>query len=98
MKVSFVIPFHNEEINCIPMIERVVSYAKKKNFIFEVIRVDDRSSDRTAILLAQITKKHRSVKPIYRKHDKEEKGNTMGRALLAGTKSAKGDFHRRFFF
>src|SRR3989344_2775068 len=92
MKVSFVIPFHNEEINCIPMIERVVSYAKKKSFNFEVIPVDDRSSDRTAILLAQIANKYRVVKPIYRKHDKEEKGNTMGRALIAGTKSAKGEY------
>lgn len=92
MKVSFVIPFHNEEKNCIPMVERVINYAKKKSLIFEVIPVDDRSSDRTAILLTQIARKYRVVKPIYRKHDKEEKGNTMGRALIAGTKSSKGEY------
>jgi len=90
MKVSFVIPFHNEEKNCIPMVERVVKYARRNHLIFEVIPVDDRSTDQTPIFLRSLFIKHSSVKPVFRKVDIEERGNTMGKALVAGTKKAKG--------
>ncbi len=91
MKISFVIPFHNEEKNCIPMLERVVKFAEKNNFSYEVIPVDDRSSDKTQILLTQFAKKNPHIKPIFRTEDQVEKGNTMGKALISGTKKASGN-------
>jgi len=90
MKVSFVIPFHNEEKNCIRMVERVVDFGRKNKLNFEVVPVDDRSSDQTAKKLVDLSKKYRNVRPIFRKDDGEEKGNTMGRALMVGTKKATG--------
>ncbi len=92
MKVSFIIPFHNEEKNCLPMIDRVLEYGKRKKISFEVIPVDDRSKDGTRKLLMQAHKKNpTSVFPVYRENDEEEKGNTMGKALVEGTNSARGD-------
>ncbi|MCL4338786.1 glycosyltransferase [Patescibacteria group bacterium] len=91
MKISFVIPFHNENKNCLPMIERVVSYGKKEKLNFEVIPVDDRSTDGTGEILKKTVKKYKNVHPVYRKSDKVEKGNTMGKSLIAGTKAAKGE-------
>lgn len=91
MKVSFIIPFHNEEENCRPMVERVVEYSQKTKLNFEIISVDDRSSDKTGEILQELSKKHKSVSPIFRKCDKEEKGNTMGKALVEGTKKANGN-------
>ncbi len=91
MKISFIIPFHNEEKNCTPMIEKVFNFGKKNKLLFEIIPVDDRSTDKTGMILVNLSKKYNNVHPIFRKDDGEEKGNTMGRALVAGTKAAKGD-------
>ncbi len=92
MKISFIIPFHNEEKNCQPMIYRVMDFAKKKKLSFEIIPIDDRSNDHTKNLLLKISQKYPDiVLPIFRPHDGEEKGNTMGKALVAGTSVAQGN-------
>ncbi|MBM3283195.1 glycosyltransferase [Candidatus Gottesmanbacteria bacterium] len=91
MKISFVIPFHNEENNCIPMIERVIDFARKNKLTFEIVPVDDRSSDNTPEILKQFAQKYtNNVFPLYRRNKKGEKGNTMGKALIEGTKAATG--------
>ena len=92
MKVSFIIPFNNEEKNCRLMIEKVIDFARKNKLFFEVIAVDDRSSDTTRKILKQLAPKYKFVFPVYRKQDREEKGNTMGKALVEGTKKARGHF------
>lgn len=88
-QISFIIPFHNEENNVVPMLERVIKFAQKENWEFEIIPVDDRSSDRTKALLIKFAQKYSRIKPIYRKKELEEEGNTMGKALIEGTKNAK---------
>lgn len=91
MKISFVIPFHNEEKNCSPMIERVINFGEKAKLTFEIIPVDDRSSDNTKKFLGKLSEKYPElVKPHYRKNDREKRGNTMGKALVEGTKKASG--------
>lgn len=92
MKVSFVIPFHNEEKNCQPVVERIVAYSRRKNLNCEIIPVDDRSCDGTKGMLKKLERQYTNVHPLYRKDGREEKGNTMGKALVAGTKKAVGDF------
>lgn len=91
MKVSFVIPFHNEEKNVVPMLTQVINYAKKQPWEFEIIPVNDRSSDGTLGVLKDFPKKHKMVKPVNRKDDGEKLGNTMGKALLAGSAKTSGD-------
>lgn len=90
MKISFVIPFHNEEKNCLPMLQRVTKFAQKINLSYEIIPVDDRSTDNTKKVLEDTAGKDSLIKPVYRKMDADEKGNTMGKALMAGTKAAGG--------
>lgn len=91
MKISFVIPFHNEGKNCLPMLQRVSNFAPKNKLTYEIIPIDDRSTDKTKDILQNAAIKDIHIKPIYRKIDSEEKGNTMGKALVAGTKAASGD-------
>lgn len=91
MKISFVIPFYNEEKNTGPMIDQVANYAQKQKWDFEIIPVDDRSTDKTGEILDSFAKDHKFIKPIHRKSDTHETGNTMGRALLEGSKKSKGD-------
>lgn len=89
MKISFIIPFHNEEKNCQPMLKKVLEFAQKQKFSYEIIPVDDRSTDKTKIILRDFASHNKHIKPLYRKDDKEEKGNTMGKALLEGTMKAE---------
>lgn len=91
MKISFIIPFHNEERNAGPMIEQVVQYAQQMKWNFEVIPVNDRSYDTTQSILDRYAKKWKFVHPLERKNTHEAMGNTMGKALLVGTQQAKGD-------
>lgn len=91
MRISFIIPFHNEQENVPVMLKRVIDYGKKQKWDFEIIPIDDRSTDDTKKLLQSFPKKYPFIKPIYRKADKEEKGNTMGKALIKGTEAASGD-------
>lgn len=91
MKISFVIPFYNEEKNVGLMIEQVAEYATTKKWNFEIIPVNDRSTDDTKKVLEEKEKKYHFVKPLHRKSDGGETGNTMGKALLEGSQKATGD-------
>lgn len=91
MKVSFIIPFHNEQENVSLMLERVINYARRQKWNFEIIPIDDRSTDNTRKLLQVFQKKYFQIRPVYRKMDTEEKGNTMGKALIEGTNKATGE-------
>lgn len=91
MKISFVIPFHNEEKNAGPMIEQVAKWALKKKWDFEIIPVNDRSTDGTKQVLTAYAKKYKFVKPVERTESREELGNTMGKALLEGSRKAMGE-------
>lgn len=91
MKISFVVPFHNEEKNCGPMLERILDLGKTHKWKFEVIAVDDKSTDGTAHILDSYTKKNKNIKVIHRMRKSEELGNTMGKALRLGTSKADGD-------
>lgn len=91
MKISFIIPFHNEEKNCLPMLDRVVKFAEKNKITYEIIPVDDRSTDDTRQVLIKTAQKNPHIRPIYRPDNGEEKGNTMGKALIEGTRSSTGN-------
>ncbi len=92
MNVSFIIPFHNEDENCTKMIERVIDFAKESKLSYEIIPIDDRSIDATGEILNKISRKYKTVIPLRRNKDSEEAGNTMGKALILGSKKAKGKY------
>jgi glycosyltransferase involved in cell wall biosynthesis len=91
MKISFIIPFHNEEKNVGPMLEQVLSYAQKQPWDFEIIPVNDRSTDGTQKVLDMYERKSKQIKPVERKHEEAQLGNTMGRALLEGSRKSQGE-------
>ncbi|MCJ7740832.1 glycosyltransferase [Candidatus Microgenomates bacterium] len=91
MKVSFVIPFHNEEKNSRLMLTKLVSFCKKQAYRSEIVPVDDRSSDNTGKILKEFSRKYAFINPLWRRDDGEEKGNTMGRALVEASKKASGE-------
>lgn len=90
MKISFVIPFHNEEDNAASMLDRVVQFGKSQRWNFELVPVNDRSTDKTGPILNRYAKKYSNVYPVHRRGSKDL-GNTIGAALKQGTKEAQGD-------
>lgn len=90
MKISFVIPFHNEEDNAASMIDRVIQFSKSQKWNFEVVPVNDRSTDTTPQILNRYAKKYANVHPVHRAGT-TNLGNTIGEALKEGTKKATGD-------
>lgn len=87
--ISFVIPFHNEEENVGPMLEKVLRFGHQHRWHFEVVPVNDRSTDKTGEILQGYKNRYKNINPVSR-HDGGELGNTMGQALKLGTKNAHG--------
>lgn len=81
---SIVIPCHNEEEN----IKKTISWLStaQKYPDFEIVAVDDGSTDSTASILRQLALQHKNVRVVYLK---ENQGK--GAALTAGTLVANGD-------
>ena len=64
MKVSIVIPVFNEKNNIGLLVNKIKRYLK--NFIHEIIIVDDSSFDGTVSVLKELERKNKNVKIIFR--------------------------------
>jgi len=84
--LSMVIPVFNEEGNIFPMYESLMQVLPKLKKSYEIIFVDDGSSDRTCENLIRLNKKDKNVRVIqFRKNF----GQTA--AMDAGFKNARGE-------
>lgn len=85
--LSVIIPAYNEEINLKRgVLDSVYDYLKSKNFTWEVIILDDGSSDRTCEIVERFNKTHQGF--YLRKEPHRGKGGT----IMAGAKAAKGKY------
>jgi dolichol-phosphate mannosyltransferase len=83
--VSVVVPAHNEAANIPRLIERLMSLYR--DYIHEIIIVNDNSTDQTADVVQTIAKAEPQVRLINR-----TKPNGVGRALKDGYRAATGRF------
>ena len=81
--VSFVIPCHNEEMNIRPLVDRILDLYR--DYVHEIILVNDGSSDGTAAIIEEIAKHDARVKPMHRNPP-----SGVGRALAEGLSQASG--------
>ncbi|MBK8312536.1 MAG: glycosyltransferase family 2 protein [Acidobacteria bacterium] len=87
MKYSIVVPFHNEEENLPELYQRLTAVMEKVGEEYELLLVDDGSSDRTQVILKDIcTLDPRVVGLRLRRNF----GQTS--ALVAGFDHAQGEF------
>ncbi len=82
--LSVIVPVYNEENNVKPLLNRILPAIKKYNY--EVIFVDDGSTDKTPGLIKQAAAKNQNVKMISFNRNF---GHQM--ALSAGYEAARGD-------
>jgi glycosyltransferase involved in cell wall biosynthesis len=85
--LSVIIPAFNEEINLKRgVLDSVYSYLASKDFTWEVIILDDGSSDKTASFVEDFAKKHEGF--ALRREPHRGKGGT----IVAGVEAAKGQY------
>lgn len=87
MKLSIIIPTYNEEGIIEEVIKDSDNYAKKIVKDYEIIVLNDCSTDNTKNLLEKLKKKYKKLKTI---HHKENTG--YGGAILDLFKNFKGDY------
>ena len=85
-KISIVIPIFNEAENIPRLIERITAVAGQNGFSYEIIAVDDGSTDETAKVLKQAAVRNKNLKVISFSRNY---GQTA--ALSAGISHASGD-------
>jgi glycosyltransferase involved in cell wall biosynthesis len=87
MKLSIVLPIYNEELNIKPLYNSLKSVLNYMKYKYEIIYVDDGSTDNSLNYVKDLRKKDKNVKIIkFRKNF----GQTA--ALDAGLKYATGDY------
>jgi len=91
MDFSFVIPVYNEEREVIESLDIVWGFLSKQNFTFELIIVDDGSTDRTLALIREFSARDGRI--IVRELPANQ---GKGEAVKQGMLAAHGDY--RFFF
>src|SRR3954462_13740976 len=84
--LSIVIPIHNEEPSILPLYDRLTTVLEAMNKPYEILFVDDASSDKSFELLANLVETDGRLKVIRLRRNF---GQTA--ALSAGFHEAKGD-------
>lgn len=87
MKLSFIIPAYNEEENLGSLLVDILRLGVEEKWDYEIIIVDDNSSDDTGKMAVSYTKKYNNIVVVHRK----DTNVGIGLALKEGTKMAKGE-------
>jgi glycosyltransferase involved in cell wall biosynthesis len=90
MKISIIIPAHNEEEIIEKTIKKTYDVLNKSMYNFEILVVDDNSSDKTGEIIESLSKTYKNIKPLHKKSKLMGPGG-MGSALRFGFNNCKGD-------
>lgn len=88
LRISIVVPAHNEERNIPPLLDNFAKMFKESNLRGEVLVVDDGSTDKTFVVTKGLEKKYSFLKTLS---NKTHRGVTA--ALQTGFKNATGDVY-----
>ena len=86
MKLSIVIPAHNEEECIAQTISDIVEELNKEKIVYEIIAVDDNSTDFTAKVIAELSAQNPNIRLIHRSPPRG-----FGRAIREGLTHVEGD-------
>lgn len=86
MKLSVVIPVHNEEACIEKTVQELIRELELRMIPYELILVNDNSSDTTPLVLDRLKRAHNTVRIIS---SPEPKG--FGRAIRIGLNNIRGD-------
>jgi dolichyl-phosphate beta-glucosyltransferase len=84
--LSIIIPALNEEQRLSATLEQLISFVKARDFVTEVIVVDNASSDRTKQIIMEFSSGHPFIKYMY------EPTRGKGAAVKTGIMAGRGDY------
>ena len=82
--LSIIIPVLNEELNIAPLTYKIIK--SLKNYNFEIIFVDDSSTDNSKKILNKLKLKYSFFKPIFRSNERD-----LSKSCFDGIKKSKFD-------
>jgi glycosyltransferase involved in cell wall biosynthesis len=93
--LSVVVPFYNEEACVGPLLEEITTVLESRGREFEIIAVDDASTDRTASILSVYARRNPRVKILHFDHNRGQAaalfdGLSMARAPVLATLDGDG--------
>jgi glycosyltransferase involved in cell wall biosynthesis len=86
--VSIILPAYNEEVIIEKSIGIIMAYLKSKEdkYIWEVLLIDDGSTDKTGVIADSLTKENKNLRVIH-----HPANLNLGRALQTGFKNVHGE-------
>ncbi|HMO01529.1 MAG TPA: glycosyltransferase family 2 protein [Oligoflexia bacterium] len=87
IEISVIVPAYNEETRLKPTILEIDQYLSSKQVNYEIIIVDDGSTDGTAVLIKELAKNNPNIKPIS-----SQKNYGKGHAVRSGMLAAAGEY------
>lgn len=91
IELSVIAPAHNEEDNVGPLVAEIDAALSSTSIRYEIVIVDDGSTDRTAERLRSLTAQHPSLRIIRMLDTPPGKGNGQSAAFHAGLRAARGE-------
>lgn len=85
--ISVVIPAYNENVRIIKTLEKILNYFEIHNYLYEIIIIDDGSSDATYNSVDSLSRGHSNIK-ILRNRKNMGKGFSVKRGVL----ESQGDY------
>ncbi|MDX1388263.1 MAG: glycosyltransferase family 2 protein [Acidobacteriota bacterium] len=92
VRLSVVAPAHNEEANLGPLVEEIVASLEPLGPAYEIIIVDDGSTDRTPDILSELQQEYRTLRVLRMCDTPPGKGNGQSAAFHAGFRAARGEW------
>jgi len=89
--LSIVSPAHNEQENLRPLVAEIVAAMKLVAVEYEIVVVDDGSTDDTPATLHELMHQHPELRPIRMSATPPGKGHGQSAAFHAGFRHARGD-------
>ncbi len=85
--LSLIIPAYNEEKRLLPTLERVCAYLSTKDFPYEIVVVDDGSTDNTLQITKSIANNNNHINVLS-----NERNSGKGYSVRRGMLSARGEY------
>ena len=91
LDLSIVAPAHNEQDNVRPLIEEIATVIEPLRLEYEMIIVDDGSTDNTPLVLRELLVEHPRLRVIRMLETPAGRGNGQSAAFHAGFHSSRGE-------
>jgi len=89
--LSVVAPAHNEQDNVKPLVEQIVAALDSTEHAYEIVIVDDGSTDGTADRLRSLVAHYAQLRAVRLRNTPQGKGNGQSAAFHAGFRASRGE-------